>query len=77
VLRSKTALPQRRGNADQASYCPADVQFGLFEVAISGMVGEYVLQDLLPGLGSEEAYRDRAEFKLAAAAAFRDYWRPA
>lgn len=43
----------------------------------SGTMGEYVLQDLLPGLGDEKAYHDRAEFKRAAAAAFSDYWRPA
>jgi len=44
---------------------------------ISGTMGEYVLQDLLPGLGGEDAYSDRAEFKRAAAAAFSAYWHPA
>jgi hypothetical protein len=55
------------------------VDVAQFESApdISGMMREYVLQDLLPGLGGEEAYADRAEFKRAAAAAFSAHWRPA
>jgi hypothetical protein len=55
------------------------VDVAQFESApdVSGVMGEYVLQDLLPGLGGEDAYADRAEFKRAAAAAFSAYWRPA
>jgi hypothetical protein len=51
------------------------VDVAQFESApdISGMVGENVLQDLLPRLDGEEAYPDRANFKRAAAAAFSDY----
>jgi hypothetical protein len=55
------------------------VDVAQFESApdIGGVMGEYVLQDLLPGLGGEDAYSNRAEFKRAAAAAFSAYWRPA
>jgi hypothetical protein len=39
VSRSKTTLPQRRGNADHVSYCPADVQS---RVIRGGLKRDYV-----------------------------------
>lgn len=42
---------------------------------VMGMSSEFVLQEVLPGLGKDAKYRDHAHFMEAAGAEFCSYWR--
>jgi hypothetical protein len=48
---------------------------GSGEVQVMGMTSEFVLQELLPGLGKDVKYRDQAHFMQVAGAEFRAFWR--
>lgn len=45
------------------------------DVQIIGMTSEYVLQEVLPGLGKDAKYQDQAHFMQVASTAFRTFWR--
>lgn len=42
---------------------------------INGMLSEYVLQQVLPGLGEADTYRNEAAFIQAASTEFLSFWR--
>lgn len=44
-------------------------------VNIAGMVPEFILQEVLPGLRDQRTHHSDAEFIRAASVAYRSYWR--